>query len=125
MAEVPENRQFPRLSTGSDYGVHFCLDGKLITSASLQNISAGGCGLQVSMADAAHMELGLVLKELYLDHPWLPYVPLEGQIVRLLGKVAGKTSGYVLVGVEFAYITLLVLRLVQAHVEERLRERAP
>jgi hypothetical protein len=120
-----ECRRFPRLSTGQEYGVTFKVAGDEITDAQLQNVSAGGCGLQVSMETAVHMEVGLILKDICLDHPWLPFVPLEGQVVRLLGKVPGKTSGYVLVGVEFSAITPLVQLLIQAHVEDCLLEQEP
>jgi hypothetical protein len=38
-------------------------------------------------------------------------------VVRLLGKVPGKTSGYVLAGVEFTMITPFVRQLIREHVE--------
>ncbi len=126
MAQALDSRRFSRVSTGPEYGVRFrSAAGTVITKAQIQNVSAGGCGLQVSMGDAVDLETGANLEALYLDHPWLPYVPLEGQIVRMLGKVPGKTAGYVLVGVEFTAITPLVQSLIQAHVEDRLGEGSP
>jgi hypothetical protein len=86
----------------------------------LANLSATGCGLEVQMSEAWNLETGAVLKELYLDHPELPYVPLQGFVVRLLGKVPGKTNGYVLAGVDFSLITPFVQDLIQAHVEANL-----
>ena len=87
------------------------------------NLSAGGCGVELQMADARHLELGDVLEALYLDHPDLPLVPLSATILRMLGKVPGKTSGYVLMGIEFENITPFVQTLIAEHVARRLGER--
>jgi c-di-GMP-binding flagellar brake protein YcgR len=112
-----DRRRFERLSTsGKPYGVRFQIHGQEITQALLANLSACGCGLEVQMADAADLESGVALRELYLEHPDLPLLPLTGQVVRVLGKVPGKTSGYVLVGVDFTDITPLVQNLIQGHI---------
>jgi hypothetical protein len=60
-----------------------------------------------------------VLEDLFLLHPDLPCVPLRAVVVRLLGKVPGKTSGYVLAGVEFNLLTPFVKQLIRDHVESR------
>ena len=113
-----ERRRFTRLSTsGGSYDVSFQLHDRLVTGARLVNISAGGCGLEIQMVDAWDLDTGGVLENLCILHPDLPCVPLQGLVVRLLGKVAGKTSGYVLAGVEFSLITLFVQELIQGHVE--------
>jgi c-di-GMP-binding flagellar brake protein YcgR len=110
-----DRRCFPRLSTaGKAYGVQFRLAQKDF-KARLANLSACGCGLEVQMADAADLEAGALLQALHLEHPDLPPVPLDG-VVRVLGKVQGKTTGYVLVGVEFTAITPLVQDLINTHV---------
>jgi len=112
-----DRRRFERLSTaGKPYGVRFHLCGREILGARLANLSACGCGLEVQMADATGLEAGVNLQALHLVHPDLPLVPLEGTVVRVLGKVAGKTAGYVLVGVDFTGITPLVQGLIQGHV---------
>lgn len=74
------------------------------------------------MAEAWHLDLGSVLDPFYLDHPDLPYVPLQASVVRILGKVAGKTHGYVLVGVEFSRITDFVRALIEEHVSTCMAE---
>jgi len=71
------------------------------------------------MADARNLDLGAVLEEIVMVHPDLPCVPLQGTVVRLLGKVPGKTSGYVLAGVEFTLITPFVRQLIRDHTESR------
>jgi len=46
-------------------------------------------------------------------------VPLQATVVRLLGKVPGKTSGYLLAGVEFTLVTPFIKGLIEDHVEGR------
>ncbi len=68
------------------------------------------------MSEVADLEAGVPLEGITFDHEDLPPVPLEGVIVRILGKLPGKTSGYVLVGVDFTTITPLVQDLINDHV---------
>ncbi|HEX9009358.1 MAG TPA: PilZ domain-containing protein [Holophagaceae bacterium] len=118
MSTEAERRRFERLSTaGKPYAVRFHLHGREVLGARLANLSACGCGLEVQMVDAADLEAGVALQALYLEHPDLPFVPLEGTVVRVLGKVSGKTTGYVLVGVDFTDITPMVQELIQGHVQ--------
>ena len=95
-----------------------------VATARLANVSAGGCGLEIQMADAWDMDMGSVLEELFLLHPDLPCVPLQATVVRLLGKVPGKTSGYVLAGVEFSQITPFIEQMIREHVETNARANA-
>lgn len=116
-----EQRRFPRMSTSAGtYGVRFLVGEIEVRDARLANLSAGGCGLEVQMAQAPHLETGTVLEGLILDHPDLPFVPLRATILRLLGKVPGKTSGYLLAGVEFQDITPFVQKLIAEHVASQL-----
>lgn len=115
-----ERRRYTRLSTsGKPYEVAFQIHDRLVTAARLANLSAGGCGLEVQMVDAWDLDAGSVLDNLCIMHPDLPCVPLQGTVVRVLGKVPGKTSGYVLAGLEFTLITPFIQDLIQAHVESR------
>jgi hypothetical protein len=66
--------------------------------------------------------VGDILEGLILDHPDLSSVPLSALVMRMLGKVPGKTSGYVLVGIEFQGITPYVRNLIADHVTTRLAE---
>lgn len=117
MPEEADRRRFARLSTaGKPYGVSFSHGGRDVLSARLANLSACGCGLEVQMEEAADLESGSLLEGICLDHPDIPPVPLDGVVVRVLGKVPGKTSGYVLVGVDFTAITPLVQGLINDHV---------
>lgn len=115
-----ERRRHPRMSTGGEYQVAFEAPDGALVQARLQNLSAGGCGIEVPMEAAAAIDAGSRLRDLRLDHPRLPLVPLEGVVVRILGKVAGKTAGYVLVGVEFTVITPFIAQLIGDHVLECL-----
>ena len=113
-----DRRREIRLSTtGGPYQVSFRFQSRQVRDARLVNVSAGGCGLEVQMADARDMDTGSMLEDFFLFHPDLPSVPLQAVVVRLLGKVPGKTSGYVLAGVEFTLITPFVQQLIRDHVE--------
>jgi c-di-GMP-binding flagellar brake protein YcgR len=112
-----DRRRYPRLSTtGKPYGVRFEVQGQEIRDARLANLSACGCGLEIQIGEAADLESGALLQKIILEHPDLPTVPLDGVVVRVLGKVPGKTAGYVLVGVDFTSITPLVQTLINDHV---------
>jgi c-di-GMP-binding flagellar brake protein YcgR len=120
VTEAFERRRDIRLSTaGGPYQVSFRFQERTVAQARLVNLSAGGCGLEVQMADARAMDPGAVLEDLFLLHPDLPCVPLRAVVVRLLGKVPGKTAGYVLAGAEFTQITPFVRQLLRHHVEAR------
>jgi c-di-GMP-binding flagellar brake protein YcgR len=109
-------------TSGGPYEVSFQIHDRLVTTARLANLSAGGCGLEVQMVDAWDLDSGSVLENLCVMHGDLPCVPLQGTVVRLLGKVPGKTSGYVLVGVEFSMITPFVQELIEGHVQARCNQ---
>ncbi len=118
-----DQRKYPRMSVSSgDYGIRFLVSGAEILEGRLVNLSAGGCGLEVAITDVWLLDVGDVLESFHLDHPDLPAVPLTALVVRMLGKVAGKTSGYVLVGVEFQQITPFVRNLIADHVATQLPE---
>jgi c-di-GMP-binding flagellar brake protein YcgR len=117
MSAPQDLRKFPRLSiSGGNYGVRFQAQGIEVLDTRLVNLSAGGCGLEVQIADARAIEMGEILESLYLDHPDLPLVPLSAVVLRILGKVAGKTTGYVLLGLEFQEITPFIQQLIDEHV---------
>jgi len=121
MTMEQDKRRYPRLSTTSgEYGVRFRTKGTDILDGQLANLSAGGCGLEVPLQESAHLEVGDAIEFLVLDHPDLPFVPLTATILRMLGKVAGKTTGYVLIGLEFQDITPFVRELIADHVAAEL-----
>lgn len=121
MSAPQDQRRFPRLSiSGGNYGIRFQVQGTEILDARLVNLSAGGCGLEVQIAEARSIEMGAILENLYLDHPDLPLVPLSAVVLRILGKVAGKTTGYVLLGLEFQEITPFIQELIGGHVASEM-----
>lgn len=116
-----ERRRYPRVSLqGGEHGVRFRLRDREVGDARLVNLSAGGCGLEIQIAQATGLDAGVVLEGFYLDHPELPHLPLPATVVRVLGKVPGKTTGYVLVGIEFTALTPIVQGLIAAHVQAHL-----
>ena len=121
--EESDRRRVTRLNTaGAGYGVSFLFQDRVVSTANLVNVSVGGCGLEIQMVDARDLDTGAVIDNLFLLHPDLPCVPLQATVVRLLGKVPGKTSGYVLAGVEFTLVTPFILSLIEDHVEGRTGE---
>jgi c-di-GMP-binding flagellar brake protein YcgR len=97
------------------------VQGNPVHDGRLVNLSAGGCGLEIQMADARHLDVGDLLESVFLDHSDLPFVPLSAVVTRMLGKVAGKTGGYVLVGLEFQETTSFIRELIADHVAEKLK----
>lgn len=123
MSSQHEKRKYPRLSINDrEYGIRLRVNGSPLQDPRLVNLSAGGCGIEIQTAEARHLEVGDLLESVFLDHPDLPFLPLSASVVRLLGKVAGKTGGYVLAGLEFQEITPFVRELIADHVAERLRQ---
>ena len=120
-----ERRRHQRLSIGEGtHAVSFSFRDRVVADARLANLSASGCGLEIQMADARDLDTGAVLDHLCLIHPDLPCVPLQGTVVRMLGKVPGKSTGYVLAGVEFTMVTPFVTALIQGHVDAQMGEDA-
>ncbi|MBK9796176.1 MAG: PilZ domain-containing protein [Holophagaceae bacterium] len=121
MSVQQEQRKYPRMSVSdAEYGVRFQVGGLAIREGRLVNLSAGGCGIEVAITDVWLLDVGDVLEDFHVDHPDLPAVPLSALVMRMLGKVPGKTSGYVLVGVEFQRITPFVRNLIADHVSARM-----
>ena len=119
-----EQRKYPRMSvTDGEYSVRFRVKGIDVHECRLVNLSAGGCGLEVAISEVDQVEVGDILEGFCVDHFDLPAVPLSALVMRMLGKVPGKTSGYVLLGVEFQGITPFVRSLIAEHVSDRLSQK--
>lgn len=122
-AQEIERRRFPRVSlSGEEHRVVFRIQGRTVEGVRIVNLSAVGCGLEVPIEQSQGLDAGAVLECFYIDHPEVPHVPFPATVVRVLGKIPGKTSGYVLVGIEFPEMTPIVQGLLAAHVEARLNE---
>ncbi len=120
--DSPANRRrYARLNTGVDYRVRVVHDGQVLERAQLMNISACGCGIQVHLEEIPGVEVGLILPQIYLLHEDLPLVPLQGTVVYMLGKHAGKVGGSVFLGVDFAPITPFLVNLIDQHVLSQSR----
>jgi hypothetical protein len=123
MSETSDERRFPRVNTsGLSYGIRFTVLEHEVQESRMVNLSASGCGLEVPMADAWSIDVGAGLEDVYIDHQDVPYVPLHGTVVRILGKIPGKVSGYCLVGIDFNLITPFIQDMIREHVDARLAE---
>ena len=111
-----DRRRFARLNTGPDYDVHIVFQGRLLERARLTSISGSGCAVQVQIEEIPSLEVGAIFDTVHLVHPDLPYVPLPGTAVWVMGRHATKTTGTVLLGIDFAPITPFLQHFMDAHV---------
>lgn len=117
---IGEMRRFDRLSVGPEYEVSLEIRGRELAGSVLQNISACGCGVKILRSEASGLETGLRIDRVHLIHAELPYVPLEATIVRMLGRAEGAREGYILLGLDFVYVSPTVERLLLRHIDEQL-----
>lgn len=119
--DSPANRRrHPRLSVGDGYTARFRAAETAFQAVPLTDLSAGGLCLRVGAREAAPLEKGQPVATLFIEHPALPAVPLQGQISWVMGKVPGKSEGFVLVGVSFVNLHPKLEAVLARHVEERL-----
>ena len=118
--KIGDLRRFDRLSVGPDYGISLEFQGRVLEDAVLQNLSACGCGVKVPRSEGVGFEMGQCVDRLLLVHPALPLVPLEGTIVRVLGRANDNREGYLLLGIDFIYVSPTVECLIAQHVAKLL-----
>ncbi len=120
MDSPADRRRHPRLSVGSGYTARFRAADRAYAAVALADLSAGGVCLRMEAREAEPLQKGMAVATLYLEHPGLPGVPLQGQISWLMGKVPGKVEGMVLVGVEFVNLHPKIEAALAQHVLERI-----
>ena len=102
MSETPENaRRFQRVSVGPECRVQFVAAKNMYDDLPVQNISLGGCGILIPALAAQLLEKDMLLRELVVNHPKLPCVPLQGRVAFLLGKHNPDPDAVSVVGIEF------------------------
>jgi hypothetical protein len=111
-----DRRRFARMNTGPDYGVRIVHGGRVLERARLTSISGSGCAAQVQLEEIPGLEVGTLFDTIHLLHPDLPYVPLQGTAVWVMGRHATKTTGTVLLGIDFTPITPFLQQFMDAHV---------
>lgn len=115
-----DRRRYPRLSVDASYTARFRAADKSFTAVPMSDLSAGGICLRVAAIEAETLVKGTLVSTLYLDHPNLPKVPIQGQVTWMMGKVPGKLTGFVLVGVEFVALNPKTEAALANYVDERL-----
>lgn len=120
MEQPSDRRRYPRLSLDAGYTARFRAAERSFAAVQMSDLSAGGTCLRVEALEAEPLTKGLQVSALYLDHPGLPTVPLQGQVSWLMGKVPGKTEGFVLVGIEFVNLNPKIETALAKFVDERL-----
>lgn len=125
MSTSPEDRRRTyRLSVGPDHQVRFRAGEQAYLGIPLSDISAGGCCARIPVQQAEALEKGMDLQGLHLAHPRLPGVPLLGRVAWIMGRHAGKTEGFVVVGIEFVDPNPTVYQAIENYVKEALGERS-
>ncbi len=120
MDQPAERRRYPRLSVDASFTARFRAADFSFTAVPMSDLSAGGVCLRVDAALAEPLSKGVAVTQLCLEHPGLPKTPLRGQVSWLMGKVPGKTEGFVLVGVEFVDLNPKTEAALASFVAERL-----
>ena len=119
--DVPaDRRRHPRLSVDPSYTARFKAANRTFTGVPMTDLSAGGTCLRMAPAEAAGLVKGTNVVSLFLDHLGLPTVPLQGQVAWVMGRVPGRTEGFVLIGVEFVNLHAKVEAALAHYVRQRL-----
>ncbi len=125
MESEAERRRHPRLSVDPSYTVRFKAGSRTFTAVPMTDLSAGGFCLRMTPKEAEGLAKGTSVASLYLDHLGLPTLPLQGQVVWVMGRVPGKVEGFVLVGIEFVNLHAKVEAALALYVRERLATPQP
>jgi len=120
MDSPADRRRYPRLSVDASYTARFRAADRTFSAVPMADLSAGGICLRMDPRAADPLQKGSPVTSLYLDHPGLPTAPLQGQVSWVMGRVAGKTEGFILVGVEFVDLNPKAEAVLAQHVLERL-----
>lgn len=96
-----ELRRYRRANTGSEYTVQFKVRDRFFMGLSVTSLGAGGCSVKISATLATSLKPDDLLSKLFLLHPELPRVPLEGRISWIRGRQPGMDENVLLMGVEF------------------------
>jgi c-di-GMP-binding flagellar brake protein YcgR len=121
MNDFDNRRRFTRVNVDDQHTVRFHLREQERVGLTMTNLSAGGCCVKVPQNQSEGLEKGTPVELLYLVHRKIPSVPLRATICWLLGKQAGRTDGYVLVGFEFTDISPQYQEVLETYVEELVK----
>lgn len=119
---MEDRRASRRLTVGPDHRVRFSAGGKVFSGISLSDLSAGGCCARIPVAQAEGLERGMALEDLHLAHPKLPGAALRGRLAWIMGRVPGRTEGFVVLGIEFVEPAAAVTQAIEAYVAEGLAQ---
>ena len=114
----------PRLSVGTDYSCSFRINGVVYQDVALTVFCAIGCGFRVDAQRSGPFHVGGFIQSFHLYHDQLPQVPMQGCISRVIGKIPGRTEGYVLIHMDFVNINERLMNIFEEHVIQRLRGEA-
>jgi PilZ domain len=117
-----ELRRFRRAQLGSDYFIHFHVNGRFFFGIRLLSLGVGGCSAKVPQMLSESLQTDSPLSRIHLVHPDLPKTQLRGRIawVRALPRNLADTS--VEVGIEFQDMEPEFMDVVDAHILQLLKQ---
>ena len=120
MEAGPDRRQHTRLNLDDRFTVRFEVGYKVFRSVPMTNVSIGGVGLRMEMANLAPIQAGTLLRNLVMEHPTLPNQRIDSEVRHILGQQGGRTEGPVFLGVQFVNPPEALVRILEQYVEKGL-----
>lgn len=120
MGEGEEKRVHPRLSLDGSHTVRFELEGVVFRGVGMTNLSVGGLGIRMDIEESAAIVLGVMLRNLVLEHPLLPTVKVDAEVRHILGRHADRVSGPLFIGLQFLNPPEALVRQIEAFIEKRI-----
>ena len=117
-----ELRRYRRANTGPGHTVQFKARNRFFMGLSVVSMGAGGCSVKISITLAASLKPDDPLTKLFLLHPDLPQVPLEGRVSWIRGRQPGLEENALLMGIEFLSLEEGYAKLLDDYVVQLLKE---
>jgi c-di-GMP-binding flagellar brake protein YcgR len=121
--ELPSEEELalhPRLSVGSDHTCSFRLAGVAFQDVAMTDLSDTGCGFRVHIQHSGPFSPGAFVQSFRIHHPDLPAVPMQGCLSQVIGKIPGRTMGFILVHMDFQNLNTRLVQIIKDHVAQRL-----
>ena len=121
--ELPSEEELalhPRVSLGSDHTCSFRMAGVVFQDVPMTNLSDSGCGFRVHIKNSGPFCPGSFVQAFRIHHPEFPAVPMQGCLSQVVGKIPGRTMGFILVHMDFQNLNERLIKIIKDHVGQRL-----
>ena len=96
-----EIRRYHRAKVGPGVMIQFKARDRFFLGLNVVSLGGGGCSVKISPTLAASLHPEDLLSRMFLQHPRLPSLALQGKISWIRGKQPGMGEDAVLLGIEF------------------------